>query len=180
MSSPTEALTPTSYLVLGLLAQRGPATSYDLKQWVAGSIGYFWSFPHSQLYAEPARLESLGLLVGTAEVSGRKRRYWEVTERGRAELVAWLEQPVTDPTQVHDAGLLKLFFMAQGGREARIALAQHQLDAHRRKHAAYLELDQEVRDVADEWQRATLDCGLRFEQMACRYWSDVLERATGS
>ena len=45
-------MTPTSYLVLGLLAD-GPATSYQLKQRVAMSIGNFWEFAHSQLYDEP-------------------------------------------------------------------------------------------------------------------------------
>ena len=49
-------LTPTSYLVLGLTVRHGPVTSYELKQRVQESLGNFWSFPHSQLYAEPERL----------------------------------------------------------------------------------------------------------------------------
>ena len=57
------ALTPTSYLVLGLVGHLGSATSYDLKQAVAGTIGGFWSVPHSQLYAEPARLARVGFLT---------------------------------------------------------------------------------------------------------------------
>ena len=49
-------LTPTSYLVLGLVRTLQPCTSYDMKLLVNISIGMFWSFQHSQLYAEPARL----------------------------------------------------------------------------------------------------------------------------
>src|SRR4029079_5842767 len=36
------ALTPTSYVVLGLVGARGPLTPYEMKQFVARSIGYFW------------------------------------------------------------------------------------------------------------------------------------------
>ena len=62
---------PVSYLVLGIIALRGPSTSYDLKRFVQLSVGHFWPFPHTQLYAEPARLAEAGLLEETQEESGR-------------------------------------------------------------------------------------------------------------
>ena len=49
-------LTPTSYIVLGLLEFAGESTPYALKQLVAGSVGYFWTLQHAQLYTEPERL----------------------------------------------------------------------------------------------------------------------------
>jgi hypothetical protein len=55
-SVPGYQLTPTSYVVLGMTALRGPTTSYDLKRAIGRSIGYFWRFPHAQIYDEPARL----------------------------------------------------------------------------------------------------------------------------
>ena len=55
-SPATPQLTPTSYLVLGLVAREGPSTPYDLKRHVAATIGHFWSFPHALLYKEPPRL----------------------------------------------------------------------------------------------------------------------------
>ena len=51
----------------------GPCTPYDLKARVAGSVGNFWSVPHSQLYAEPDRLVTRGLVDMTQEESGRRR-----------------------------------------------------------------------------------------------------------
>src|SRR5438094_6555578 len=39
----TERLTPTSYLVLGLLTREGPSTPYDLERHVAATLGNFWS-----------------------------------------------------------------------------------------------------------------------------------------
>ena len=65
----TERLTPTSYLVLGLLAREGPSTPYDLEQHVRATLGNFWSFPHTLLYTEPPRLAALGLVSETREGS---------------------------------------------------------------------------------------------------------------
>ena len=60
-----ERLSPTSYLVLGLLAREGPSTPYDLEQHVQATLGNFWSFPHTLLYSEPPRLAALGLVTET-------------------------------------------------------------------------------------------------------------------
>src|SRR6478672_2267938 len=69
MSSPQ--LTPVSYVVLGMVAE-GATTSYDMKQKASRSVGYFWNFPHSQLYAEPGHLVELGLLDEEREAEGRR------------------------------------------------------------------------------------------------------------
>src|SRR5690606_13071766 len=63
-------LTPTSYVVLGMVAMRGATTSYDLKRAIGHSVGYFWPFPHAQLYSEPKRLVELGLLSVSSEQDG--------------------------------------------------------------------------------------------------------------
>ena len=62
-------LNATSYVVLGMLCY-GPATSYQLKQRVGRTIGNFWAFAHSQLYDEPARLVSAGLVSQSIEQGG--------------------------------------------------------------------------------------------------------------
>src|SRR5215469_9710706 len=105
----TRELTPVSYLVLGLVASEA-STSYELKQKVADSVGFMWSFPHSALYAEPARLVGLGLLSDRQEDHGRRRRLYTITDEGRAELEGWLREPAAEPPQLRDLGLLKLFF----------------------------------------------------------------------
>ena len=79
-------LGPVSYLVLGITALRGPSTPYDLKRFVQLSIGHFWPFPHTQLYAEPARLAEAGLLDETREQDGRRRRHYTITDAGRERL----------------------------------------------------------------------------------------------
>src|SRR5437016_14596498 len=105
-----DKLTPTSYVVLGLVGLLGEATSYDLKRLVSFSIGNFWSFPHSQLYAEPERLVQMGLLSERREEGGRRRRIYSITDDGRNEFRDWLADPTGESVEIRDPGALKLFF----------------------------------------------------------------------
>ena len=71
-------LSATSYLVLGMIARLQPCTSYDLKRMVQNTIDHFWSFPHSQLYAEPERLTTAGYLKEKRETGGRSlAEFWK-------------------------------------------------------------------------------------------------------
>src|SRR3712207_2096347 len=105
------ALTPTSYIVLGLLERTGPATPYDLKR-AALTIADVWSVPHTQVYAEPARLAGAGLLDEEREDGGRRRRIYTLTDAGRRALEEWRATPTADLTELRDPGLLKLCFGA--------------------------------------------------------------------
>jgi PadR family transcriptional regulator, regulatory protein AphA len=173
-------LTPTSYLVLGLLGAMGPSTSYDLKRAVSRSIGEFWSFPHSQLYAEPARLAEAGLLEERREEGGRRRRMWTVTPVGRRALDAWLAEPSGGVTEIRDLGLLKLFFGRQSTPEHVRALAEANAELHRRRMDRYRALDEQLaaRRI-DPYQRATLELGLRYERTATAFWEEMAAAPPG-
>jgi DNA-binding PadR family transcriptional regulator len=172
---PDVPLTPTSYLVLGLIGHFGRCTSYQMKQAVARSIGYFWSFPHSQLYAEPARLATAGLLREDQEESGRRRRIYTLTPAGRAALTDWLAVPVEEPTELRDLALLKLFFGSQSDDAAMRRQAKAALAAHERRLAEYRDLASRGQG-ADPYQRRTLDLGLLYEQATLDFWTEVAER----
>src|ERR1700741_2771493 len=118
MSSPQ--LTPVSYVVLGMVAE-GATTSYDMKQKASRSVGYFWNFPHSQLYAEPGPLVERGLPDEEREAEGRRRRVYTLTAAGREALDDWLREPTSEQPQIRDAGLLKLFFGEGLRRDERAA-----------------------------------------------------------
>ncbi len=185
----TERLTPTSYLVLGLLAREGPSTPYGLERHVAATVGNFWSFPHTLLYSEPPRLAALGLVRETREQDGRRRRVFAITSTGQEALEAWLEQPAGMPTQLRDLGLLQLFFSDLAPAAARLRLAEHQLAIHRGKLSTYegdarLErsgptLGRGLRTV-EHWRGATLPMGLLYERAAVEFWAAVAKRATRS
>ena len=165
--------------MLGLLAQCGPGTSYDLKSWADGSVGYFWTFPRSQLYAEPQRLAGLGLLEERQEQGGRRRRTYQLTDAGRAALQAWLGEPAGFP-ELRDLGLLKLFFAEQGSPEQVRQLAAEQLTLHRARLDDYerLSTGENAPSVApgelDPFGRHTLRMGLLFERANIAFWNEVL------
>ena len=170
MTEPT--LTPTSYLVLGLVRHMGGCTSYELKAAVARSIGYFWSFPHSQLYAEPARLVELGLLSGDREDAGRRKRRYTITDAGGDALQRWLSTPASGVTELRDLGMLQLFFGSCVGPDTVRDLAQTQVAAHEARLAEYEEIAKHAHQ-GDPFQYTTLAMGLRFEQAAITFWRDV-------
>lgn len=174
MSTPT--LTDTSYLVLGLVAGEGPVTSYDLKRLVGESVGYFWSFPHSQLYAEPARLAAAGLLSEEQEQSGRRRRTYRITAGGREALAAWLRDPDCGMRELRDPGLLKLFFAGLAEPEDVAALARAQVEAHADRLALYQRFEKELAADPDrDPGTASVRMGLYVEQAAVRFWSEIAE-----
>lgn len=168
----TIALTPTSYVVLGCLATGGPATPYDLKQAVTDGVGYFWTFPHSQLYSEPARLAQAGLVAERREDVGRRRRVFSITDAGRQALEDWLADPMADLPEIRDTGLLKLFFADNTEPEHVVALARRQSELHGQR----LKLYEALSEVAgDGTAAATLGLGLAWEKAATVFWAGVSE-----
>lgn len=176
-------LTPTSFLVLGLLAREGPSTPYDLKRHVAATIGHFWSFPHALLYKEPPRLVELGLLTEEREQDGRRRRLFSITEAGRQALREWLGHPARQPTELRDLGLLQLFFADLEPTTSTLAIAEEQLGLHRAQLAGY-ETGQRIDDRLDgsgtvsrsleHWRGVTLSMGLLYERAAVEFWAGVV------
>ena len=167
----TGKLTTTSYVVLGMVAMRGPSTSYDLKRAVNHSVGYFWPFPHAQLYSEPKRLEELGLLDLEVEPEGRRRQTYTITHEGRDALSAWLAEPTKEQLQVRDVAELKLFFGEFAQPEDVLNLAREQILQHQNRIEVYESIQarfSEREDVAD--RMVPLQLGLEIEYAALRFW----------
>jgi DNA-binding PadR family transcriptional regulator len=178
----TPQLTPTSYLVLGLLAREGASTPYDLKRHVAATIGHFWSFPHALLYKEPPRLVELGLLTEEREERGRRRRLFTITDAGRQALRVWLRHPARQPTELRDLALLQLFFADLESTTARLAIAHEQLEVHRAQLAEYeagqraearIDGSGAVTRSLENWRGVTLPMGLLYERAAVEFWRGV-------
>ena len=166
---PEVRLTPTSYVVLGLIQWLQPATPYDLKQAATATVSQLWSLPHTQLYSECARLAEAGYLSERREESGRRRRIYRLTAAGGRALDAWRGEPTSETYEIRDAGLLKLLFGATPG-----PLAERQIQAHRERlqelegyHAAAAELP--------EGARLAIEAGIGHEREYLRFWSSVAE-----
>jgi PadR family transcriptional regulator, regulatory protein AphA len=176
-SMSTVRLSTTSYMVLGLIALRGPSTPYDLKRAVGHSIGYFWTFPHAQLYSEPRRLREAGLLDLDQENSGRRRMTYSITERGTAALRDWLAEPVNAHFELRDVAEIKLFFNELASPEDVARLAKDQISQHERRIAEYEQMEHIYGDVADVATRMiTLELGLEMERAALGFWHRVADR----
>lgn len=169
------ALPTSAYVVLGLLGRRDGLTPYQLDKRIRESIGHFWAFPRSQLYAEAGRLVRRGLVVEHQEKSGRHRRTLSLTDAGRQELDRWLDTPSQSSTEIHDEGLLRLFFQHADGDDvdAIVRLATEQLRAHQAQLAHYRELVASDRLRPGSPRRATLELGLRMELMFIDFWTEA-------
>ncbi len=168
-------LTPTSYVVLGLLDWLGPSTPYRLKRVLKESVEDFHPVPHTSFYAEPSRLRGAGYVAERVEAGGRRRRTFELTPRGRAALEAWLAEPETRFGEFRFPGMLKLFFGADPTGFAS-AQAEH--------HARLAERFEAVRSAAERGETsipahrlAVLETGIALH----RWWeARWLELAGGA
>ncbi|MET2717255.1 PadR family transcriptional regulator [Streptomyces harbinensis] len=193
-------LSASAYVVLGLLDREGATTPYGLDREIQQSIGHFWAFPRSQIYAEAARLVRRGLVVEERESTGRRRRTLSLTRAGRDALAEWLTGPGGQGTDIRDEGLLRLYFQrdtASGAAQVR-RLAEQQRDAHRRKLAGYEGIlaaasapDEAAPDEAapeeagdgirfEPPQAAALAFGLRFEELAVAFWTEIAEHGVST
>jgi DNA-binding PadR family transcriptional regulator len=169
-------LSATSYVVLGMIALRGPSTPYELKRAVGHSVGYFWHFPHAQLYSEPDRLAALGLLELAVEDRGRRRKTYSLTDAGRRALRAWLASPTDEHFQMRDIAELKLFFNEAGDPENVTALARDQIKQHEARIAVYESMVERFgADPAAQPRMITLELGLEMEHAALRFWTALAD-----
>jgi len=165
-----QVVTPTSYIVLGLLERYGPASAYDLKRLAAQVLGNFWTTAHSQLYRTAEQLSTDGLLDPTTQVTpgGRGRIVYRLTRTGKKRLAQWRTQSETELAELRDPGLLRLYFGADPK-----TLAPAQAAAHRRQLATY-----EQRKSTDDGSEPrgpwlTLDAGIAHERVWVRYWDSL-------
>jgi PadR family transcriptional regulator, regulatory protein AphA len=161
-------LTPTSYIVLGLLEMAGESTPYALKQLVAGSVGYFWTLQHAQLYTEPERLAAAGYVTEKREERGRRRRLYSITAKGRRSLDDWRTETTADLAELREPALLKLFFGADP-----TALAAVQIPANEERLAEYERIRGQMGDDMPSGPRQALEMGIRFERAALAFWREL-------
>jgi PadR family transcriptional regulator AphA len=161
-------LTPTSYIVLGLLWGVGEATPYRLKQLVSGSVGYFWSLQHAQLYTEPERLARGGYVTEEREAGGRRRKLYRITDKGKQAVRDWRAEPTETLAELRDLSLLKLFFGADPEGVAAV-----QLEARRHELAEYERIREELPEDVPRGPRLALEAGIRHASTWIAFWEDL-------
>lgn len=173
-------LSATAYAVLALIARHGPLTPYELKTLVADGISNFWTVPHAQLYRDPPKLVSLGLLTEQPEQGGRRRRVFALTDRGREALRSWLASPHGEHVDLRDPALLKLWFSELSDEQDVARLAHSQALLHSERLARYQAQSAQF-DTENPEHRSrarVLALGIRYERSQIEFWSEVADSPT--
>ncbi len=116
--------------LLGLL-DREPSHGYDLKRDYDAYFGRGRPLPFGQVYATLARLARDGkAIAGGAEPgAGPDRKRYTITESGKAEVEAWLAEPISAEPHLQTDLFVKVVLSLMLGRPA-----EEYLDAQRAAH----------------------------------------------
>ena len=162
-------LTPTSYIVLGLLGWAGESTPYRLKQLVAGSVGYFWTLQHAQLYTEPERLAKGGYVTETREQTGRRRKLYAITEKGTQAFAEWRNETTSALAELREPARPEAV-LRRGPEPAGRGPAAGKPRAARRVRA---DPRRRCRTTCPPGPRQALELGIRVERETIAFWEEL-------
>ena len=156
--------------LLGLL-EREPSHGYELKQDYDAFIGVGRSLPFGQVYATLARLARDGKVKGgqTEPGSGPDRKLYAITDAGKHDVEAWLEEPIQPEPHLQTVLFAKVVISLMLDRSA-----EGYLHIQR---AAHLQRMRELTDLkrsGDTVDRLLADHGL-FHLEADLRWIDLTE-----
>ncbi|WP_018177772.1 PadR family transcriptional regulator [Jongsikchunia kroppenstedtii] len=164
-------LTPTSYVVLGLVRWAPGSTAYELERTIGATVSHMWTIQRSQIYREPPRLADAGLLTAESDESARQKTRFYITDAGTEALDSWLTQASGEMPQLRDMAILKVFFGADPEAIARVQLLAHQA---RLKEYEFL---REAGGLAHPGPRRALEAAIAHERTSIRYWSELVKPA---
>jgi DNA-binding PadR family transcriptional regulator len=129
-NSMSATISTTEGAVLGLLAEAGERSGYELAKLAEESVAFLWTPSRSQIYKVLPRLVSAGF-ARMREIEQQARpdkALYEVTREGHEALRAWLEEVEDEPVAGRVVFALKLFFCELASPETALA----HLSAYRR------------------------------------------------
>jgi DNA-binding PadR family transcriptional regulator len=145
-------------------------SGYDLAKKFDGSVGFFWSASHQQIYRELTKLEEQSYIAAQVVQQANRpdKKVYALTEAGQNYLRDWIAQPSMVPA-IKDELLVKLF--AGDLVEPTVILCE--LEHHRAQHqdilATYEAIEQQqFADINQRganicYQYLTLRLGIRLE-----------------
>jgi DNA-binding PadR family transcriptional regulator len=177
MSTPPK-LTPFSYVVLALVGRDGAGPHDIVTMMREGAV--FWTTSESHYYAEPKRLAKLGYLVAHKHPGRtRERTHYDLTERGREALTAWLAEPAAMPRIQNEAAVKLLagdfaddetLLSSLRGQRAQLDAAYRSMSEMERRAEGITHRTRYLR-LLNDLGRRTLDVQ--------REWLDHVERELG-
>ncbi|MEA2270180.1 MAG: hypothetical protein QOD55_1847 [Solirubrobacteraceae bacterium] len=172
-------LTPFSYVVLVLVGEGG-AGPHDLVQMMRRGRVY-WAASPSQWYAEPKRLERLGLLR-SRKLPGRtrERTHYELTDAGRAALREWAATPAPFP-RIQNEPIVRVLAADVVGHDATLEGLRALHDEIDEIESALGVADEEAKRLPSRERYLRLNHRLARRIVdAHREWLDEVERELGA
>ena len=126
------------YTLLGFL-NYSPMTGYDIKKHMDNSTQFFWHARLSQIYPTLKRFPSGEWVESTVIPQEGKpdKKFYTITDNGRAALLAWLEEFPSDIAPRKDPELLRIFFAGSLEKESILTRLRHQLSLRRAQLLEY-------------------------------------------
>ncbi|MEH2066999.1 MAG: PadR family transcriptional regulator [Nostoc sp.] len=159
-----------AHAILAALVE-APCTGYDLAKRFDGSVGFFWSASHQQIYRELSKLEEQGWISCQMIVQGGRpdKKLYSVTDLGEQQLKEWIAQPC-EPAPIKDDLLVKIFAGYVAPQETILAELERHQKAHLEKLSTYENLEQryfqnpEQLPEPQQFQYLTLLNGITYER----------------
>ena len=168
MAQPRALVSNAAATVLGMIAL-GALSGYDIKRAGDRSFRFFWALGPPQIYAELKRLEEAGLIEGTEEAGGRRRRRtFSIPRAGRGALHDWLAADLPAPLEVRDPELLRLFF---ADLLSPAEVRAHVAAMRRRSERALTRFEQDILPAADR----TAERGFAYPREVARFGVEMHE-----
>ncbi|PZD72476.1 hypothetical protein C1752_03646 [Acaryochloris thomasi RCC1774] len=169
-----------AYAILSILADTA-CSGYDLAKKFDGSVGYFWSASHQQIYRELAKLERQDWIEAKliAQEGRPNKKLFALTKLGRQEMVNWIGRP-SKISRTKEEILVKLFAGHLVKPQVLITELRRYQGEHQQQLQVYQEIEQEFFAPLEQlpWaakcQYLTLQQGLIYEKGILDWCADVI------
>lgn len=170
----------TRIALLGLLTT-GCQTGYEIKQMIDNSLNHFWKQSYGQIYPNLKRLveEELATVTSTAQEGKPDKKEYQITQKGKKELKAWLSAPADLPSENNEM-LLKVFFSRHLNPTLTVTNLENYLGNLEEKRQTYLSIEEMISSCEPNHEDAiywlfTLDYGKRTVSAAIEWCKDTIK-----
>lgn len=181
MSSSELKIMALAHAILAALVD-APCSGYDLAKRFDGSVGFFWSASHQQIYRELSKLEDEGWISSEMILQAARpdKKLYSITDLGKQHLKEWIAQPC-EPTPIKDDLLVKIFAGHIAPNQIILAELEHHQKAHLAKLSTYKDIEQryfqnlqELPETA-KFQYLTLLNGISYETQRLAWLHQAIE-----
>ncbi|WP_212508850.1 PadR family transcriptional regulator [Litoribacterium kuwaitense] len=170
----------TTYALLGILTT-DYRTGYEMKQLIDHSLNHFWKISYGQIYPTLKKLvqDELATVKTTTQSGKPARKEYTITDKGRNELLAWLEEPLEHIPAHRNEVLLKLFFSRHQQPEQTLSLLNDYMDILQRNYDTYEGIEQMITRCNESpdvtYWLYTLDYGKRITKATLEWCQVTIE-----